>query len=190
MNARSLAITRAVAVIGGTGALIVGATFAAVTNVGMVSLTGNTFAATQGIQISNGGVYGDTASGFNFGNAPVGKEGSPKQNFYLEDVTNSTTGVALSVAGANCGTFAGLIQSKVHVNIEKNGGTVVDSPTIAKLCGATNNSVNLDPTNSPAIGGAGTKYDVWITLDPGAVTPGSLNPASNGFDLNFTGTES
>ena len=184
MNARSLAITRAVAVIGGTGALIIGATYAAV-NVGTVSLTGNTFSASQGLQISNGGAYGDTAVGFNFGSAPIGNEGSAKQNFFLKDVTGGTGQLAISVAGANCGTFDGLDKTKVHVNIEKDGGTVVDSPTMNTLCGG---SANLDVTNEPATGAVGTKYNVWVTLDAGAITA-ATNPATNGFDLNFTGTE-
>jgi hypothetical protein len=188
MNARTLAITRAVAVIGGTGALIAGATFAAGTNVGTVNLTGNTFAASQGLQISNGvSSFGDAAGGFAFGNAAIGKEGSAKQNFYLEDVTTGTTGLTISVVGANCGLFTGLDTAKVHVNIEKDTGSVIDSPTLKKLC--TPASVNLDPTNAPAIGGASTKFDVWITLDPGAFNGTTPDPSSFKFDLNFTGTE-
>ncbi|HEX3082701.1 MAG TPA: hypothetical protein VHQ86_05650 [Candidatus Saccharimonadia bacterium] len=185
MNGRSLLIARSVAVIGGTAALVVGATFAA--SVGTVSLTGNTFAASQGLQISNGGVYGDTATGFDFGTAPIGSTGSAKQNFFLKDISGAASPLAISVAGANCGGFAGLNKDKVHVNIEKDGGTIVDSPSLTDLCGGS--GATLDTTNSPELAGVGTKYNVWITLDAGAIT-GATNPASDGFDLNFTGTES
>ncbi len=184
MNIRKLAIARAVAVIGSTGALIVGATFAA--SVGSVSLTGNSFAASQGLQISNGGAFGDTATGFSFGNTAIGGTGSAKQNFFLEDITGGTSALTLSVVAGNCGSFAGLDKSKVHVNIEKDGGTVVDTPTLDTLCAGT--PANLDPTNAPAVGGASTKFDVWMTLDSGAIT-GSLNPLSNTFDLDFTGDD-
>jgi hypothetical protein len=186
MNKRTLAIARATAVIGGTGALIIGATFAA-TPVGTVDLTGNTFAAIQGIQISNGGAFSDSVSGFNFGNTPIGNTGSAVKNFYLEDTTGGASALSVSVAAANCGAFTGLDTTKVHVNIKKNGGSTTDTGTLSDLCGSTPLDLT-NPDNSPTVGGASTKYDVWLTADNGAIS-GVTNPASDGFDLAFTGNQ-
>ncbi len=186
MNKRTLAIARAVAVIGGTSALIAGATFAA-GNVGTVSLTGNTFAAIQGLQISNGGAYGDSATGFSFGTvAQASNTPQGVQNFYLEDVTSGATPLGVSFACANYGGFDGLDTSKVMVNIRRDDQTQVDSAPLSTLC--TGTPASFSSVNDPSTGGVGTKYDVWVSLAPGAIN-GALNGASDKFDLTFTGQD-
>lgn len=186
MNARSLLIARSVGVIGGTAALIVGATFAA--SVGNATLTGNTFAASQGIQISNGGAYGDTATGYAFGTTPIGGTGSAHQTFFLKDISGGATPLTVSVFGTNCGAFTNLNKAKVHVNVKPTSGGTTNSGTIADICAATPTPFALAASSSPSA--SGTQYDVWVTMDAGAITTiGGTDTASNSFDLNFTGDD-
>src|SRR6185312_13272784 len=96
---RSLEIVRSLAVIGGTGALIIGATFAA-TTVGNASLTGNTFSVGSGgiliAQDNSGspGTFGSTATGFDFGSLTEGGSSSNHQHFWLKNGTDTTISVA------------------------------------------------------------------------------------------------
>lgn len=191
MNRRSYAIARASAVIGGMGALIVGATMAA-TNVGTVALTANSFATTSaGLQISSNGTdFSDSATGFNFGTLTPGGDPGTKSNFYLEDTSGGTSPLGVSVAAANVGALTGLDASKVMVNIEKDGGSTVDTMSLADLkTGSLTLSASNDPTVESDSTPVSTKYDVWLTLSSGAVT-GTVDTSSDMFDLNFTGTSS
>lgn len=190
VSKRTLAIIRAVAVMGGTAALVVGATFAA--TVGTASLTGNTFSATQGLTIStDGSTFSGSVTGFNFGNVPTGTTGSAVQTFYLEDVSGGDTPLGVSVAASTCGTFTGLDPTMVNVNIEEESGTTpsgtVDTATLSDLCGSS--PLTLSTANEPATGSTPTKYQVWLTMGSSAVT-GTPSATTNGFDLNFTGSNS
>jgi hypothetical protein len=185
MNARSLAITRAVAVIGGTGALIIGATFAA--GADTASLTGNTFSASQGLLISNGGAYSGSATGFNFGTVPTGTTGSAQQAFFLKDITGGTSPLGVTVTAANC-SFSNLDSTKVNLNIEEDNGSLsgtVDTATLASLCTPT--GLALSTANLPQTGAVGTKYVAWLTLTDASAITGS--PTSGAFDAQFTGAQ-
>jgi hypothetical protein len=189
MNARSLAITRAVAVIGGTGALIVGATFAA-SNIGTVSLTGNTLSATAGLQIApdnagSPGTFDVTTTGFDFGSLAPGGAPSTKKQFWLKNTTGVDP-VALEMTAGNLGPFTNLDKTKVIVHVEKHTGGADDSANVQTLFAT---GLNLSAANDPDTGGANTQYDVWVTLNSGALTGASVTNADNHFDLNFIGTE-
>jgi hypothetical protein len=189
MTRRSFAIARAAAVIGGMGALIIGATFAA-TDVGTVALTANSFATTStGLQISNDGTtFSDSATGFAFGSLAIGGT-STKENFWLEDTSGGTSQLAVTVAAANVGTLTGLDPTKVMVNIEMNGGSTVDSASLSDLESGT---LALSAANEPTIETDATtpvptEYNVWLSLSAGAIT-GTVDATTDTFGLNFTGT--
>jgi hypothetical protein len=177
MNARSLAITRAVAVIGSTGALILGATFAA--SVGTVSLTGNTLSAQSGLQIApdNAGVagaYDVTLTGFTFP-AAVGQDtsGTPSL-FWLKN----TTGAALTSVTEVSSNFTGF------ANIDKSSGGADQFDNLSHL---NSTGFNLTAPNMPdPTHAGGDQYKVWVTLDSGAISSAS---DTGTFDLTFTGNQ-
>jgi hypothetical protein len=185
LNDRLVTIARSLAIIGGTGALIVGATMAA-TPVGTASLTGNSFttaAAQGGITIApdnsgSPGTFAANITGFNFGQLSTGTTPT-RSHFWLKNNTNGA--VTVTIAAANLSNFANLDQNKAIVHIEKTGTTTADSNSLASLV-----SGSKTLSNPPASGDAnGNEYDIWVTLDSGAVTTGQTTSGS--FDLNFTG---
>lgn len=179
LSKRSLGIARSLAVIGGTGAIVIGATFAA-TNVGTASLTGNTFSVgTGGVQIStNNSTFGTSAAGFDFGSLTVGGTGTTRKHIFLKNNTDSTIGLTAAATGVS--TSSNLDPANVIVHIEKTGTTTDDSESLKNL---TSSSETL--SDAPAAG-ATTEYDVWVTLNTGALTSGTT--ATGTFGLDFTGT--
>lgn len=101
MNARSLAITRAVAVIGGTGALIAAATFAAATSnpvtISGISLASSDVNVLQVFDFGGGSFTGDTSNpsvqGQNI-NLDLTTTDSAKQPFYLQNTGNVTLNIS------------------------------------------------------------------------------------------------
>ena len=185
LNDRLITIARSLAIIGGTGALIVGATMAA-TPVGTASLTGNSFttaAAEGGITIapdSSGspGTFATSITGFNFGQLSSGTTPT-KSHFWLKNTTNAA--ITVTFAASNLTNFANLDQTKAIVHIEKTGTTTDDTNSLSSLVAGSKTL-----SNPPASGDAnGTEYDIWVTLDTGAVTSGQTTSGS--FDLGFTG---
>jgi hypothetical protein len=189
ISQKFLKIARSLAIIGGTGALIVGATMAA-SPVGTASLTGNAFTAstnaeaTGGVQIAadnsgTAGSFSGTLTGFDFGTLTTSSTPT-HQHFWLKN--NTTGAITLTAAASNLTGFTNLDQTKAIVHIEKTGTTTDDSNSLSSLL-----STSATLSNPPAMG-ASQEYDVWVTLDSGAVTSGT---STNGtFDLGFTGTSS
>jgi hypothetical protein len=186
MNARSLAITRAVAVIGSTGALILGATFAA--SVGTVSLTGNTLSAQSGLQIApdNAGVagaYDVTLTGFTFP-AAVGQDtsGTPSL-FWLKNTTGAAL-TSVTEVSSNFTGFANIDKTKVEVHIKKSSGGADQFDNLSHL---NSTGFNLTAPNMPdPTHAGGDQYKVWVTLDSGAISSAS---DTGTFDLTFTGNQ-
>jgi hypothetical protein len=183
LNKRTLGIAKSLAIIGSTGALVIGATFAA-TSVGTASLTSNTFSVgTGGVLIANDnsgspGSFSTSVAGFNFGSLTQGGS-STTQHFWLKDGT--TSAIALTMAAANV-TTSNLDPTMVTVHVEKTGTTTDDSASLASL-----ESGSQTLSNPPATADTnGVEYNVWITLGSSAVTTG--NTASANFDLNFSAT--
>jgi hypothetical protein len=183
LNKQSLGIAKSLAIIGSTGALVIGATFAA-TGVGTASLTSNTFSVgTGGVLIASDnsgspGSYSTSVAGFNFGSLTQGGS-SPTEHFWLKNGTTST--IALTAAAANV-TTSNLDPTMVTIHLEKTGTTQDDSATLSSL---TSGSQTL--TNAPGTSDTnGIEYSVWITLGSSAVTAGSTAQAN--FDLNFSAT--
>lgn len=179
LNKRSLGIARSLAVIGGTGAIVIGATFAA-TNVGTATLSGNTFSVgTGGVQIStNNSTFGTSAAGFDFGALTVGGTGTTRKHFWLKNNTDSTIGLTAAATGVS--TSSNLDPSNVVVHFEKTGTTTASSESLANI-----ESSSITLPDAPAAG-ATTEYDVWVTLNNGALSTGTT--ATGTFGLDFTGT--
>jgi len=196
MNARSLAITRAVAVIGGTGALIAAATFAAATS-NPVTISGINLAATdvnvlQIFDFGGAGFTGDTSNPGNTGPIDLtlapGTE-SNKIPFYLKNL-DGTDALAISASASNPGT-GGLDPTQIQVKFYDDNSTLLATTTLSAL---ESGSV---PFTSPAgdlqagaqgnSGAPGTNGNYNVTFE-------LLNPVSsfvnlNGVQLEFTGTQ-
>jgi hypothetical protein len=194
MNVRSLAIARAVAVIGGTGALIVGVTFAAQgDSVGTATLAGNSFGATYGLELStNGTDFGPQVGGISFGTLAPGGAPSAQVPFYLEDQTGGANPLNVTVLGNNYGAFTGINEADVTVHIEGySGGQLNGDVNSATLSQLVSPGMVLDLSNQPKVEAGGTavptQYVAWLTLAPGAIT-GPMDATTNKFDLDFAGT--
>ena len=180
---RSLEIVRSLAVIGSTGALIIGATSAA-TTVGTASLTGNTFSVgSGGVQIAPdnsgaAGTFGSSTAGFNFGALTEGGTSPTHHHFWLKNGTDATIAVAETATNVSA---PNLDTTKVKVHVEKTGTTTDDMASLSSL----NTGTGLTLSDPPAT--AGTEYDIWVTLDSGAVNTGSTTGNAS-FGLDFTGT--
>ncbi|HEY2003698.1 MAG TPA: hypothetical protein VGH44_01115 [Candidatus Saccharimonadia bacterium] len=178
MNVRTFAIARAVAVIGGTSALIVGATFAATTT-NAVTATG-AVAVSDNLSISSDHVnYGPSASGFVFSTAP----GSPSvahTHIYLE-TTEPANSVKLSAKITTWNTNVSAEESHLTMNFMLNGNTV--SIPFSALGGSSDSSLaGLGALANT--GSTSNDLEAWVTAD--ASTP-VLN-ALNDFTLQLTGT--
>ncbi|HEY2003696.1 MAG TPA: hypothetical protein VGH44_01105 [Candidatus Saccharimonadia bacterium] len=181
LSKRSLEIARSLAIIGGTSAMVIGATFAA--TVGTASLTGNTFSVGSGgilIAPDNSGTPGTfvtSTQGFNFGSLTEGGTSAAHQHFWLKNATDATVTVNETAADVSA---PNLDDSKVIIHIEKTGTNTDNSASLADL--SSGSGVTL--TNTPST--SGTEYDVWVTLDSSALSTATVANAS--FGLDFTGT--
>jgi len=178
MNARSLAIARAVAIIGGTSALIVGATFAATTT-NQVAASG-TVAVSNNLTISqDNNHFGSSASGFTFNTAPA----SPTvahTHIYLE-TTEPVNTVKLSAKITTWNTNLSAEGSHLTMNFMLNGNTV-SIPFSTLGSGSDSSLAGL----GALVGTGSTSNDLeaWVTAD--ASTP--VMNALNDFTLELTGT--
>jgi hypothetical protein len=189
MNARSLAITRAVAVIGGTGALIVGATFAATNSTHM---TGITFSASNDLQISKvttgtpdtpTSYASDTIAGFPFGsNVHMGVQTTTPISFFLKS--------GVSLAGV---TATGNIPSPItHTDANHIWVEICDhgeNPATSAKCSVNTKLSQLSAGPLAGIttpGNAGNEYDAYMTVtaNDGSST---VDGSATGFKLNFVG---
>jgi hypothetical protein len=203
MNARTLAITRAVAVIGGTGALIAAATFAFTGNSNTVSLSGTTLGVSQTTDVLrifdftgvNTGSWSPTSAvhPLNGGNAITlnlaqGVE-SPKQEFFLQNTDSSTT-LSLSVMAA--GATGTLDPTKVDVRFYDDaasqhqvGETTLDQlETVGLPLDTTNGTLPPNAAGSSTVAHTPGNFYVSFELTGSASGTDTLN----GLNLQFTGT--
>lgn len=186
MNERLVQIARSVAVIGGTGALIFGVTYAAVGDVSNASLAGNTLSVSAALQIAPDaagvpGSYLTSAPGFNATttNMRFGFERAAG-DFWLKNTATGDQTVVVSIPGAP--VLTGIAADKVHVHI-KQGATEQLDTTLDQLQPPSTGVV----LNKPLSPGAGSKYSLSYTIDK--PTGGGVTANVGTFDLNFTGTE-
>ncbi|MDB5178662.1 MAG: hypothetical protein JWN01_605 [Patescibacteria group bacterium] len=140
MNGRSVSIARSMAVIGGTGALIVAATFAAFTT-NAVSINGTTLAVEDSsdflriYDFAGANFATSTANPANAGNINLtlhqGVE-SAKQHFYLQN-TSTDTDIGISVKAA--GVTGTIDHTKVKVRFYDDAASphLLGSDTLANL---------------------------------------------------------
>ncbi len=178
-------MVRAIGTMGAVAAVVGGITFAQLTS-NTVALYGNELdATTHVLQISNGGAFGDNASGFSNSSLVLGKEG-PKQAFYLQNLANVSLSICAQIA--NAGTVNNLNLADVVVNFYNENGSLIANPTFQALVSACQplNTLNPNAQGNGGVPGTNGNYEYSITLQDGAVTG---NPASiPTFDLDFTGT--
>lgn len=184
MTARSVQIARSIGLIGVTGALVLGATFAAVGDKNNANLTANTLAVTAGLQIAlenagNPGTFGLTAPGFNLTDVRFGAE-KVAGNIYLKSTATADQTVSLNVPVAP--TLTGVTADKVHVRIKKGDQIELDA-TLEQLETPAGASF-ANPL--PAGNATGEKFTLAFMIDPVASGVTASVPS---FDLNFTGTE-
>lgn len=177
MNARSLSIARSVAVIGGTSALVIGATLAATTT-NQVSLN-TTATVSDNLSISTDGTtYGPNANGGNF-DIKRGVPTSAHQQFHLK-TTDTSGAVKLSANVSGLGSSVDTNKSHLTAHFKK-GGTEV-TRTLADL--ATDQDISA--IGDLALSSADNVIDVWITADS---TTGAIGSTNNAITFNFTGTD-
>jgi hypothetical protein len=182
MHKNLLAIARAVAVVGATGALLVGATHAAFTSA-PVSLTNNTLAsATAALQVqSTSGNFGATDAGMNFPALLPGVTSSPF-TFYLNDSGSSNLDVTASIPeDLDSGSIPPGDVTLEFTNVTEGGATA--SYTLGQM--ENGNQFALPGTTPQLTPGNFDTYQVTATLAGSVTTPGTV-PA---FTLNFVGTQ-
>lgn len=184
LSDRSLRIARSLLIIGGTAAIIVGATYAQ-TQLGTATMTGNTFSAytttanTSGnILISpngNTGNFTSNMSGFNFGSIGAGGNSSVN-HFWLQN--NSSSAATVTFSASSLSGFGNLSPSSVIVNIERTGTSTNNALSLASL---SSNTATL--SNPPSSGGGIAEYNIWLTLNSTATTNQGYN-GSNRYVYN------
>ncbi len=183
MNKRTLAITRAVGVIGASAALVVGITFA---NLGSTAtLSNNTIStATAGleVQIVDSG-FAQSQQGFTITNLVPGQNSDP---FYFNIRTTGAVPLTLTAhvpavptyGGFNPGGFSG-----VHIKITQfdNDAVVYADTTLADLLAG-----NVTINGGPLAGNSQIQLKAVAMIDSAVVT--GSNAHVDGFDLVFSGT--
>jgi len=197
MNARSLAITRAVAVIGGTGALIAAATFAAVTTnpvtISGINLASSDVNVLQVFDFGSGNFATDTSNpsvnGQNIDLALTTTD-SAKQPFYLKN--NDTHALTISVRASQNGTGS-LDPNNVEVTFWDDSATPaqVGQATLASLESGSTTFTSGGDLQAGAQGNSSDRgsghngnYNVSFSLVNSATSFDSLS----GVQLEFTGT--
>ena len=186
MGKRTIAITRATAVIGATAALVVGVTFAALST--SATLTGNTLSsATAGLQISNGGSYGPTAIGFQVAGFVPG-QGSGPLPFYLQN--SGGTNLNLTVGSTTPLTSSGFSGwNNLVVTITNDATTVTTTTNMQALINgnvALPDALAAGATGNSAVPFTPGNYHITFDVNPSSITGSQVTVGS--FDLTFTGT--
>ncbi len=185
MTARTVQIARSFGMIGATGALILGATFAAIGDSANVQMTGNTLSATAGLQIapdvSGGpGTYGTTITGFQLTDMRFGVERTGG-NFFLKSTSAGPQAVTVNVPSSP--VITGTTADKVHVHIKKGATTQVDTTLDLLEAPAGVPFVETVPPGASN----GEQYTVAFKVD--GPTGNGVSVSVPSFDLSFTGTE-
>lgn len=178
MNKRTLAIARAVAVIGGTTALVAGVTFASATTNTVTAAGTVTVSDNLTISTASAGTYGSSATGFSFNTAPASPTVTPT-DLYL-DTTEPTGTVYLSAIITAWDGSLSAEAADLTANFRLGSSGPVVSVPLATL-GSTDSSlagIGALSNTSP------NDLQMWITADSGAAV---LNSANN-FTLQLTGT--
>jgi hypothetical protein len=183
MSARTVQIARSIGVLGATGALVFGVTFAAVGDHATAALSGNTLSATAGLQIAidsggTAGAYATSVTGFQLTDLRFGVE-RKAGGFWLKNTAVTDQSVVVTVPTPPVVT--GSVPGKVHVRITK-GATTVLSTTLDQL-----ETVSGVAFAANSLAGPAELYGVYYTLDAPTGTGSSVSVPT--FDLNFTGTE-
>ena len=181
MSKRAFAIARAVAAIGGTVAIVSGATLAQLTS--SASLTANTLSsATADLQVQSDAGLGPTANGFAFSDLLPGATYGTEHLFNLKN--NGTAPLTITVASTAGAASGGLVdKSKVFVRFTNvTDGNQQAEYTLQQL--ETNfQGVPFAPLT---MNGSITKaFTVAARLDSTVTTSGAIGS----FDLIFTGTQ-
>ncbi|HUD11710.1 MAG TPA: hypothetical protein VMS08_04835 [Candidatus Saccharimonadia bacterium] len=210
MNKRSFAIARAVAVIGGTGALIVGVTFAAgLTSTATLAGTSESTASAN-LGIWNGSAFASSAPGFNITNLVPGT--GVTDNMYLQN----SGGVPLAVT-ANVPTlptssgFSGWNNATVSITAENTSATCNNAPGFTENTGTAGTSntspytvntnladlnsgqvilpciMNVGDTGNSGVAGTPGNYDVHFDIAESSITGSSATVGP--FDIVLTGTQ-
>ncbi len=193
MSSRAIAITRAVSVIGGTTALIVAATFAAVSSnpvtISGISLASSDVQALNVYDFTGNSFTGDTSNPGNTGaiNADLTTSTPGTQYpFYLQN----TSGTSLNIsATANPTASGSLDPSNVEVTFwdDSTGApTQLGQGTLASMQAGTSvalNALAAGATGSSSSNVAGN-YDVSFNL----IAPDSSFDTLSTVQLIFTGT--
>jgi hypothetical protein len=183
MTKQTIAITRAVGVIGATLALVAGVTFANLTS-NNVTLTANQLStATASLKLvdgANANALVTTLPGFNFVNLLPGVESSA---FVFKLNNDGTSPLNISATFPDLSpSVTGIALTKIHLKIAAAGS--LDPAVNTTLDLLSNTSVVLP--GSPVGAGATQSYNVTATIDPTYVgAGGTLAP----FTLTFTGTQ-
>lgn len=178
MNIRSLSIARSVAVIGGTGALVIGATLA-VANTSPVSLN-TTATVSDNMTIStNGTDYGPTANGGVF-SIVRGIPTSAHQQFHIK-TSESVGPVKLTANVSGLGAAIDANGNHLTAHFQKGAGTEV-TKTITQL----KTDRDISAIGDLALAGTDNVIDVWVTAD-GTTSP--VGDTGNGITFNFYGTD-
>jgi hypothetical protein len=188
MNARSLSLARAVSVIGGTTALIIGATFAATWN-NTATLSGSTFSSeTAGVSIASydntnnlWSALGATAPGLSI----VLKPGvSDPYYFQLKNTGSAKLSISASAPSIAATLAAAHIDAStitVHVYDSATEVTPGGGVTLASLAGGGSTPIGTFTT------GELHQYKITFTSTPDTIT-GAGGSTTSGIDLNFVGT--
>ena len=130
MTKQTIAITRAVGVIGATIALVTGVTFAQLTS-NTVTLTNNTLAsATAQLQIKSGGGFDITDTGFDFGKLISGGAASSLHGFQLKNTGEVNMNITVTTGPLT--VPASMDANKVKFIFARTGGAA-DTVTLAQL---------------------------------------------------------
>jgi hypothetical protein len=177
MNGRTFAISRAVAIIGGTSALIVGATLASTTTNSVIA--NGTVAVSNNLTISQDDTtFADSASGFVFNTAPA----SPTVAHTTLHLRTTEPVNTVKLSGKITSWDPSLGAEAAHLTMNfKLGVTTVSVPFASLGAG----DVSLATLGFlPNTGSTDNNVEAWVTAD--ATAP--VLSSSNGFALVLTGT--
>jgi len=188
MSKHALTIARGAGVIGVTMALMVGATFAALTSNPVTLSNNNITSATASLKVWNGSTYDVTATGFTVNNLIPGS-GSGDLPFYLEN--DGGTPLDLSVTVPTAPTASGFTGwDNFTVKIKNNVGAETDTTMQALLAGQVPLNGLALPAGATGNGGVPNtegNFTVAFDINKTAVTGSQATVGS--FNLVFTGTQ-
>jgi len=179
-------MVRAIGTMGVVAGLVGAVTFAQLQSSPVV-LADNTISTTASLQISNGGAYGDSVSGFTFAGVVPGGQHSDSHTFYIEN--NGNVPLTLNVTSSLPTFNVSVDNTKVYPNISCTSGSSGDF-SLTGVSIATLNASGATMSGGQLANGDAATCSIDVGMDSGAVTSGNTNSISTspGFDLNFTGT--